>query len=157
MRLSCCRFARKSSGSSSGWAGAAGATVLVLVFFAFPVSAQESQSQDPPSVPDAAAVEEQTPEPAEPPEEASPDPDDERISIDDLKALSDADLRALYLEEPWRLPEDFGDDAELLERVMSLVHPEMDPESETTEHPEPTGPEETAETTPKPKPQPDAR
>jgi hypothetical protein len=76
-----------------------------------------------------------------------------------MKALSDADLRTLYMEEPWRLPEDFGDDTELLERVMSLVHPEMEPGSETSEHPEPTEQQETVETTPKPKPkpQPDAR
>jgi hypothetical protein len=41
---------------------------------------------------------------------------------------------------------------------MSVAHPEMEPGSESLEHPEPTEPQETAETTPpKPKSKPDAR
>ena len=129
---------------------------LALTVLSLRAFAQESQSQEPspqdPSSP-AGTDSEQSSEPAE---EASPDPnadpDDVKLSIEEMKALSDSDLRVLYIEAPWRLPENFGDDSELLDRVMGLVHPEMEPESELSEHPEH---EETAEPTPKPKP--DAR
>ena len=119
---------------------------LVLSFLAFPALAQETQGQGqepaPPPEPVQPVEEEQI---SDPPEEAPPEgptPDDEKLSIEELKALSDDDLEKLYLETPWLLPDEFGEDEELLERVMSLVHPELE--------------EETAETTPKPKPQPDA-
>jgi hypothetical protein len=124
---------------------ATGLTLLALVLIPSGVIAQEPESQNPPAVPPTAEAASQ------PAEEASSEPADEKLTVDEMRALSDDDLMALYLDEPWRLPEEFGDDAELLERVMSLVHPAVDPDSETTE------PTQTSETTPKPKPQPDAR
>jgi hypothetical protein len=128
-----------------------GLALVALALISSGGIAQESQSQDPAPVP---STEEATSQPAG---EPSSDPADEKLTVDEMKSLSDDDLRALYLEEPWRLPEDFGDDEELLERVMSLIHPEMEPASETSEHPEETEQAQTTETTPKPKPQPDAR
>ncbi len=127
---------------------------LALAFLSLRAFAQESQSQEPPpqepSSPSDPAV-------ADPASEEASAPEDEKLSIEEMKALSDADLRAVYLEAPWKLPEDFGDDPELLDRVMSLAHPEIEPGSESLEHPESTEPQETAETTPKPKSKPDAR
>jgi hypothetical protein len=54
----------------------------------------------------------------------------------------------LYLETPWLLPENFGENEELLERVMSIAHPEIETETET-------GGTQSTQTPPKPKP--DAR
>jgi hypothetical protein len=113
------------------WIGLSAATV-VLACLAF-----RAQAQDP-----------QTPPPEPPEEEASepPEPEpgsDERVTVDEMKQMSDDDLRVLYLDTPWLLPENFGDDAELLERVMSISHPESETETETTQ---------TSESTPKPKP-----
>jgi hypothetical protein len=113
------------------------AAAFVLAFLPLRAQAQEPSTQDPP------------------PQEEAADPDeqeidsDERITIDEMKELSDEDLRVLYLETPWLLPENFGEDAELLERVMSIAHPETETEIQTEEN----------QSTPasKPKPKPDAR
>jgi hypothetical protein len=127
------------------------------VGLSFGAIVQETQSQEPPpeetSPPSSPDVPAETPGPPE----ASSAPDDEKLTIEEMKALADGDLRALYVNEPWRLPENFGEDSELLDRVMRVVHPEMEPESESTEHTEPSEQQETPETTPKPKPEPDAR
>ena len=115
------------------------AAAFVLAFLPFRAPAQEPQTQDPPPQEEATEPDEQ--------ELDSPE-QDEQVTIDEMKELSDEDLRVLYLETPWLLPENFGEDAELLERVMSIVHPESETETET----EGT---ESNQTTPKPKP--DAR
>jgi hypothetical protein len=114
------------------------AAAFVLAFLPFRAPAQEPQTQDPPPEEEVTETDEQELD------------SDEQITIDEMKELSDEDLRVLYLDTPWLLPENFGEDAELLERVMSIVHPETETETETE------GTEST-QTTPKPKPKPDAR
>jgi hypothetical protein len=105
-----------------------------------PPSAPSETSQESPPPPAEAPSD---PEPAEGTEEVGED--DGRLSVAEMKALSDDDLRTLYLETPWRLPDDFGEDEDLLERVLRIAHPEIEPA--------PAQPETSAETTPK-KPQP---
>jgi hypothetical protein len=127
-----------------GWGLRRLGSIAVALLFAIAASIR-AQEQSPSTPPDPAqASPPETPEaaPTESAEEAGED--DDRLSVAEMKALSDDDLRALYLETPWRLPDDFGEDQELLERVMRIAHPEIEPLPEPNEEPTPAKPQPNA-------------